>query len=209
MATASRSDEGGGVVGFAIVFLTVVLSAVGFATPFPLYVLLLVVGTVLAVRAAGLSGFGLAALVLVALAVAMSLVPRVLAGQQSPDLEEPVPVPSGYGFVLGSDSTNVTHVYASKTLVGHERAAKKAQVEVLDYYVKRLQDLGWTVVSLGGGAEFKAPDSEVGIGVHVYLGIPPWAAGEGTVVLQLSARRCPDENHCEPPLIYDIKPYDG
>jgi hypothetical protein len=67
MATASRSDEGGGVVGFAIVFLTVVLSAVGFATPLPVYVLLLVVGTVLAVRAAGVSGFGLAALVLVAL----------------------------------------------------------------------------------------------------------------------------------------------
>jgi hypothetical protein len=51
MVTASRSDEGGGVVGFAIVFLTVVLSAVGFATPLPVYVLLLVVGTILAVRA--------------------------------------------------------------------------------------------------------------------------------------------------------------
>jgi len=50
-------------------------------------------------------------------------------------------VPSGYGFVLGSDSTNFTHVYESKTLIGHEQAAKKAQVEVLDYYVKRLQEL--------------------------------------------------------------------
>jgi hypothetical protein len=76
MATASRSDEGGGVFGFAIVFLTVVLSAIGLSIPLPVYVLLLVVGTVLAVRAAGLSGFGLAALVLVALAFATQCAKR-------------------------------------------------------------------------------------------------------------------------------------
>ena len=139
---------------------------------------------------------------------AMPLVTRVLAGRASPDLEEPIPVPSGYGFVLGSDSTNVTRVYESKTLLGHERAAKKAQVEVLDYYVKRLQELGWSVVSLGDGAELKAPDSDVGIRVYAYLGIPPWAP-TGEPSFQLSAKRCPDENNCEPARIYDVEPYNG
>jgi hypothetical protein len=206
--STSRSDPGGGVVGFGIVLLTVIFSATGLAIPLPVYLLLIAMGTVLAVRSAGLTGFGLAALVLAALMFAMPLVSRlVFAAGASPDLEEPIPVPSGYGFVLGSDSTNVTHVYASKTLLGHDKAAKKAQVEVLDYYVKRLQDLGWTVVSLGDGAELKAPDSDVGIRVHAYLGIPPWGAGRGTLVLQLSAKRCPDENYCEPARIFDVKHY--
>ena len=205
----SRSDPGGGLVGFAIVLLTLVFGAIGLPIPLPVYLLLIAIGTALAVRAAGASGFGLAALVLAAAIFAMPLVTRVLAGRASPDLEEPIPVPSGYGFVLGSDSTNVTHVYESKTLLGHERAAKKAQVEVLDYYVKRLQELGWSVVSLGDGAELKAPNSDVGIRVYAYLGIPPWGAGRGTLVLQLSAKRCPDENHCEPARIYDVEPYNG
>lgn len=208
--STSRSDPGEGVVGFAIVLLTVIFRTMGLAIPLPVYLLLIAVGTVLAVRSAGLTGFGLGALVLAALMFAMPLVSRlVFAAGASPDLEEPIPVPSGYGFVLGSDSTNFTHVYESKTLLGHDKAAKKARVEVLDYYVKRLQDLGWTIVSLGDGAEFKAPDSDIGIRVYAYLGIPPWGAGRGTLVLQLSAKRCPDENHCEPARISDVKPYTG
>ena len=134
----------------------------------------------------------------------------ILTDQHLPGLAySPIPVPSGYGFVLGSDSTNFTHVYESKTLIGHEQAAKKAQVEVLDYYVKRLQELGWSVVSLGDGAELKAPDSDVGIRVYAYLGIPPWGADRGTLVLQLSAKRCPDENNWEPARICDVEPYNG
>lgn len=208
--STSRSDQGGGVVGFAIVFLTFVLSAMGLAIPLPVYLLLIAVGTVLALRSAGLSGFGLAALVLVALIFAMPLVTRlVFAAQASPDLEEPIPVPSGYGLVLEAQSTNIMHVYASKTLLGHEKAAAKAEAAVLDYYVKRLQDLGWTVVSLGDElAEFKAPDSDVGISVKLYLGVP-WGDGAATLVVQIMARRCPDENHCEPSRISDIKPYTG
>ena len=209
MGTTER-DPGDGVLGFAIVLLTVVFSAIGLPIPFAVYVLLIVVGTVLAVRAAGVSGFGLGALVLAAVVFAMPLVTRlVFAAGASPDLEEPIPVPSGYGFELGSDSTNVTHVYESKTLLGQEKAAKKAQIEIIDYYVERLQHLGWSVISLGDGAELKAPDSDAGVRVYTYLGIPPWGAGEGTLILQLSAKRCPDENHCEPALIYDIEPYDG
>ncbi len=208
--STSRSDPGGGVVGFAIVFLTFVLGAMGLAIPLPVYLLLIAVGTVLALRPAGLSGFGLAALVLVAFIFAMPLVTRlVFAAQASPDLEEPIPVPSGYGLLLEAQSTNIMHVYASKTLLGHEKAAAKAGAAVLDYYVKRLQDLGWTVVSLGDElAEFKAPDSDVGISVNMYLGVP-WGDGAGTLVVQIMARRCPDENHCEPARISDIKPYTG
>jgi len=176
-----RSDPGGGVVGFAIVFLAFVLRAMGLDVPLPVYLLLIAVGTVLALRSAGLSGFRLAALVLMAFIFAMPLVTRlVFAAQASPDLEEPIPVPSGYGLVLEAGSTNGMHVYASKTLLGHEKAAAKAEAAVLDYYVKRLQDLGWTVVSLGDGA--------------------------GTLVVQIMARRCPAENHCDPARISDIKP---
>jgi hypothetical protein len=74
--------------------------------------------------------------------------------------------------------------------------------------VKHLQDLGWTVVSLGDDlAELRAPDSDVGIGVKTYFAIP-WGDG-GTLVVQIMARRCPDMNHCEPARISDIKPYTG
>lgn len=209
--STSRWDPGGGVVGFGIVLLTVILSAMGLAIPFPVNLLLIVMGTVLAVKSAGLTGFGLAALVLAALMFAMPLVSRlVFAAGASPDLEEPIPVPSGYGFVLDeAESSNVTHEYASKTLLGHEKAAAKAEAVVIEYYVTRLQDLGWTVVSLGDGAELKAPDSDVGIRVDTYLGIPEWGAGRGTLELVLSAKRCPDENHCEPARISDVEPYRG
>jgi hypothetical protein len=207
--STSRSDPGGGVVGFAIVLLAFVLRAMGLDIPLPVYFLLIAVGTVLALTSAGLSGFGLGALVFGALIFAMPLITRlVFAAQASPDLEEPIPVPSGYGLVLEGESTNVMHVYASKTLLGHEKAAAKAEAAVLDYYVKRLQDLGWTVVSLGDDlAEFKAPDSDVGIGVKTYFAIP-WGDA-GTLVVQIMARRCPDMNHCEPARISDIKPYTG
>ena len=208
--STSRSDPGGGVVGFGIVLLTVIFSAMGLAIPLPAYLFLIAVGTVLAVRSAGLTGFGLGALGLAALMFAMPLVSRlVFAAGASPDLEEPIPVPPGYGFVLGSDSTNFTHVYESKTLLGHDKAAAKAEAVVLDYYVTRLQDLGWTVVSLGDDAELKAPDSDLGIRVDTYLGIPEWGAGKGTLELVLSAIRCPDENHCQPARISDVKPYRG
>jgi hypothetical protein len=211
MSTSRRSNPGGGVLGFGIVLLTVIFSAMGLAIPLPAYLFLIAVGTVLAVRSAGLTGFGLGALVLAALMFAMPLVSRlVFAAGASPDLEEPVPVPSGYGFVLDeAESTNATHEYASKTLLGHEKAAAKAEAAVIEYYVTRLQDLGWTVVSLGDGAELKAPDSDVGIRVYTYLGIPEWGAGKGTLELVLSAKRCPDENHCEPARISEVEPYTG
>ena len=44
------------------------------------------------------------------------------------------------------------HLYASKALVADTKAMTMAQQAVLDYYVKRLQELGWTVVSLGDDA---------------------------------------------------------
>ena len=62
------------------------------------------------------------------------------------------------------------HVYASKTLVGDTEAITKAQQAVLDYYVKGLQELDWTVVSLGDDAELRAPDSDIGIHVTTYRG---------------------------------------
>jgi hypothetical protein len=147
--------------------------------------------------------------VLAVVVFAMPLVTRGIAGSPSPDLEEPIPVPSGYGLVL-EPSTNVTHLYASKTLVGDTKAITKAQQAVLDYYVKRLQELGWTVVSLGDGAELKAPDSDIGILLMTYRGLPDWSNGAGTLIVQIQPRSCPDdEDYCLPARIYDIKPYTG
>lgn len=209
MATASRSDPGEGVAGFAIVLLTVVFSAIGLPIPSLAYFLLIGLGTVLAVRSAGMTGFGLGALVLAAVILAMPLVTRVIAGSPSPDLEEPIPVPSGYGLVL-EPSTNAMHLYASTTLVGDTEAITKAQQAVLDYYVKRLQDLGWTVVSLGDSAELKAPDSDMGILVMTYRGVPDWGNQAGTLIVQIEPRLCPDdESSCLPARIYDLKPYTG
>ena len=185
--------------------------AFGGALGLPESVRLLVigVGVLLALLSAGMRGLGLAALVLAGVVFAMPLVTRGLAGSASPDLEEPIPVPSGYGLVL-EPSTNVMHLYASKTLVGDTKAITKAQQAVLDYYVKGLQDLGWTVVSLGDDAEFKAPDSDIGIHVMTYRGLPAWSTGAGTLIVQIHARSCPDEKeYCLPARIYEIKPYTG
>ena len=208
MASTVRGDAIGSLIGFVVVFVSFVFR--GFI-PAPTWVWLavLAVGVLLAVKG-GISGLDVATLGLAGFMIVGPLVfGAISATTSAPDLEEPIPVPSGYGLVLGSDSTNVTHVYESKTLLGHIKAAKKAEVEVLDYYVKRLQGLGWSVVRLDDGAELKAPDSDVGIYVSTYLGIPPWGAGRGTLVLTISAKRCPDESYCEPARIYDVKPYNG
>jgi len=204
-----RTTEGGGVLGFAIAFLGF---AFGGALSLPQSARLLVIGigVLLAVLSAGMNGLGLAALVLAAVVFAMPLVARGFAGSSSPDLEEPIPVPSGYGLVL-EPSTNAMHVYASKTLVGDTKAITKAQQAVLDYYVKGLQELDWTVVSLGDDAELRAPDSDIGIHVTTYRGLPDWSNGEaGTLIVQIDARSCPDdEDYCLPARIYEIEPYTG
>ena len=103
------------------------------------------------------------------------------------------------------------HVYASKTLVGDTKAITKAQQAVLDYYMKGLQELDWTVVSLGDDAELRAPDSDIGIHVTTYRGLPDWSNGEaGTLIVQIDARSCPDdEDYCLPARIYEIEPYTG
>lgn len=158
----------------------------------------------------GISGLDVVTLGIAGFMIAVPLVTRAYwATTGSPDLEEPIPVPSGYGFVLWANSTNVTHVYESKTLLGHEKAAERAQVEVLDYYVERLQELGWSVVPPVDGVVLKAPDSDVGIRVHTFIGIPPWAAGKATVILELTARQCVDETSCHPASINDVEPYNG
>ena len=162
MASTVRDDAGGSSVAFAIVFLTFVFR--GFIQmPSWVWWVVLAAAVLLAVKD-GIRGLDVITLGIAGFIIVGPLVSGAITGTTTaPDLEEPIPVPSGYGLVLGSDSTNVTHVYESKTLLGHEKAAKEAEVEVLDYYVKRLQELGWSVVRLDDGAELKAPDSDVGI----------------------------------------------
>lgn len=208
MASRVRSDPVGSVSGFVIMVVAFVFSSFLPAPPWVWWAVL-AVGVLLAVKG-GVSGLDVITLGIAGFMIVVPLVTGAYwATSGSPDLEEPIPVPSGYGFVLGPNSTNVTHVYESEALLGHEKAAEKAQVEVLDYYVERLSELGWSVVSLDDGAELKAPDSDVGIRVYTFIGIPPWAAGKGTLILELSAKRCPDESGCQPAWITDVEPYNG
>lgn len=122
---------------------------------------------------------------------------------------EPIPVPSGYGFVLGANSTNVTHVYESKTLLGHEKAAEKAQVEVLDYYVERLQELGWSVVPPVDGVVLRAPDSDVGIRVHTFVGIPTVGRRQGNRHPRTHRQTVYRRDQLPPASINDVEPYNG
>jgi hypothetical protein len=79
--------------------------------------------------------------------VAWSLFMVLLTGtatRHAPDLEEPIPVPSGYGFKLDPGSTNLEHMYHSQPIPAER--AEFAAVQVVDSYVKRLAP-EWTVVS--------------------------------------------------------------
>jgi hypothetical protein len=59
------------------------------------------------------------------------------------DLEEPIPVPSGYGFELDPRSTNREHLYRSESMPLGQ--AQSAAVEVVDHYVDALAP-EWTVI---------------------------------------------------------------
>jgi hypothetical protein len=193
MRTAER-DTGGGVLGFAIVILTVVFSAIGLPIPSPAYFLLIAVGTWLAIREAGVSGFGLGALVLGAVVVAISLATRVIAwSPDAPDLEEPIPVPSGYGFELDPDSTNVEHLYDSGPIP--PQRAEFAAVEVADHYVNALAP-AWTVVDRDERPEvssvtLRQGDSSRGISIFVGVVTP---LGQPTALdLRIRALVCSED----------------
>jgi hypothetical protein len=111
----------------------------------------------------------------------------------APDLEEPIPVPSGYGFKLDPDSTNLEHMYDSRPMPAE--AAESAAVEVVDYYVSGLVP-EWTVVDRQERpdtlfVELREGESSRGISIGVYVVTPE---GRPAVLdLRLQALLCHDD----------------
>src|SRR6266511_2783631 len=111
---------------------------------------------------------------LAGLLVASSLIGLVVFNTtrgDAPDLEEPIPVPAGYGFQLDPDSTNVEHMYDSDQMPGKQ--ARIAAIHVVDYYINRLAP-DWRVVyrqetpeSLS--VQLRRGDTPQGIGIVVHV----------------------------------------
>jgi hypothetical protein len=98
----------------------------------------------------------------------------ITATTTAADLEEPIPVPSGYGFKLNPDSTNLEHKYDSGRLPPQQ--AEVAAGEVVDYYVNRLSP-EWTLVSrqeppLPLEVELRQGDTSRGISISVSVVTP-------------------------------------
>lgn len=169
MASAVRSDAGGSVIGFAIVFVSLVFRSF---IPGPTWVWLavLAVGVLLAVKD-GISGLDLITLGLAGFMIVGPLISGAYtATTDAPDLEEPIPVPSGYGFELDPRSTNREHLYRSESMpLGR---AELAAVEVVDHYVDALAP-EWTVIDREerppdlSMVELRQGDSSHGISIFV------------------------------------------
>jgi hypothetical protein len=142
MASTVQRDPVGSISGFVIVLLVFIF---GSFIPAPLWVRLavLAVGTLLAVKG-GVSGLDVITLGFVVFMIGGTLVSGAYtATTDAADLEEPIPVPSGYGFELDPDSTNREHLYESQPMPAGQ--AQSAAVEVVDHYVDALAP-EWTVI---------------------------------------------------------------
>ena len=168
MASAVRSDAGGSVIGFAIVFVSLVFRGL-IPAPTWVWLVVLAVGVLLAVKD-GISGLDV---ITVALAGFMIVGPLIsgayTATTDAADLEEPIPVPSGYGFELDPRSTNREHLYRSESMpLGR---AQLAAVPVVDHYVDALTP-EWTVIDREerpdlSMVELRQGDSSRGISIFV------------------------------------------
>src|SRR5918995_4815807 len=119
----------------ALVGLLIAVAAVFIpAVPPMLSVGLAILGFVLTMFV-GRSIYSLMAGVLVVWSVFGMLLANA-ATSDAPDLEEPIPVPKGYGFELDPDSTNLEHMYDSQPMP--PRRAEFAAVEVMNHYVNGL-----------------------------------------------------------------------
>jgi hypothetical protein len=169
MASAVRSDAGGSVIGFAVVFVSFVFRSL---IPGPTWVwfVVLAVGVLLAVKD-GISGLDVVTLGLAGFMIVGPLISGAhTATTDAADLEEPIPVPSGYGFELDPRSTNREHFYRSGSMP-LERA-QSAAVEVIDNYVDALAP-EWTVIDREerppdlSMVELRQGDSSRGISIFV------------------------------------------
>lgn len=173
MASTVRDDPVGSVIAFVVVFVSFVFR--GFIpAPTWVWLLVLVVGVLLAVKN-GIRGLDVITLGIAGFMIVGPLVSgAITATTTAADLEEPIPVPPGYGFKLNPDSTNLEHKYDSGRLPPQQ--AEFAAVEVVDYYVNRLSP-EWTLVSrqeppLPLEVELRQGDTSRGISISVSVVTP-------------------------------------
>jgi hypothetical protein len=126
-----------------------------------------------------------------------------------PDLREPIPVPSGYGFKLDPGSTNLEHTYRSEPV--RPKQLEFSLVSVLDHYVNGLSR-DWTVVRREerpdlSYAQLKQNGSSRGISITVIASTP---LGQPAVLdLTIQALVCGDETGCMTAPIHDLVRYPG
>jgi hypothetical protein len=204
MASTAQDDAGGSVIGFVIVFVSLVFRSL---IPAPTWVWLAVLGVgVLLALKDGISGFDVVTLALAGFMIVGSLTSiGSTATTEAPDLtlREPIPVPSGYGFKLDDSVQNSTRTYTSEPLPPVKRYKQAvAQVnqavrEVVDYYIAGLPP-EWTIVErkedvgygdgLNAQAKFRQGDTSHGIGIQVYADTM-----DTTVVLMIQALNCGED----------------
>ena len=199
MASTAQEDAGGSVIGFVIVFVSLVFRTL---IPAPTWVWLavLVVGVLLALKD-GISGLDVVTLALAGFMIVGSLMSVAsTATSDAPDLElkEPIPVPAEYGFRLEDSAHDSARLYRSQPMQG--KTANAAVAEVVDYYVNGLAP-EWTVVerkedwpgeTVNMLVKLRQGDTSNGIGIDVYALVP----GEGrtaVVILMIQALNCGDD----------------
>jgi hypothetical protein len=204
MASTVRSDAGGSVIGFAIVFVSFVFRSL---IPAPTWVWLVVpaVGVLLAVKD-GISGLNVITLALAGFMIVGSLTSIASTATNAPDLtlKEPIPAPAGYGFRLDDPAQDSTRTYRSKPIpvkMANQAVAdaNQAIAEVVDYYIAGLPP-EWTVVdrtedvgygdTLNAQATFRQGDTSNGIGIQVYADV--WGRS-ATVILTIEALNCGED----------------
>jgi hypothetical protein len=197
MASTVRSDAGGSVIGFAIVFVSFVFRSF---IPAPTWVWLVVLaaGVLLAVKD-GISGLDVITLALAGFMIVGSLTSMASTATDAPDLtlKEPIPAPAGYGFRLDDPAQDSTRTYRSKPIP--VKTANQAVAEVVEYYIAGLPP-EWTVVdrtedlgygdTLNAQAKFRQGDTSNGIGIQVYADV--WGRS-ATVILTIQALNCGED----------------
>ena len=177
MASSVQRDPIGSVTGFAIVFVSFIFRSF---IPAPTWVWLVVlgVGVLLAVKD-GVSGLDVVTLGIAGFMIVGTLISgATTATSDAPDLRklnEPIPLPAGYGFRPDGLQRDFEHHYLSKPIP--VKTAIQAVADVVDYYVAGLAP-EWTVVdptedlgyedALKAQASFRQGDTSNGIGIEVY-----------------------------------------
>jgi hypothetical protein len=205
MASTVRTDAGGSVIGFTIVFVSFVFRSF-IPAPTWVWLVVLAVGVLLAVKD-GISGLDVVTLALAGFMIVGSLMSVAnTPTSDAPDLRklnEPIPVPAEYGFRLDGLQRDFERTYRSKPIP--LKTVNQAIAEVVDYYIVGLAP-EWTVVdrkedsrigdTLYAQAKFRQGDTTNGIGIQVLADVyadPSPAGRSAAVILIIQALNCGED----------------